>query len=165
MASPRPHAHLQREQVVAARVAWRHRMRSFGAQLRRVRELVGLSQEAVVRAAGVSQAAMSRLERGQGVSIPLVAVLKTRLVLERALPANGGEPSEGLQRALDREHWLSALVDGVEVESSLPAPDTELEEIVRLFRGLPLTGRTLVARVVRAMAADPPSRRGRRRTP
>src|SRR4029078_3091732 len=64
---------------------WRQWITEFGAHERRVREFLGLSQEQVARAAGVSQGAVSRLEGGRGLSTPFVGIMKITLALAHAL--------------------------------------------------------------------------------
>jgi transcriptional regulator with XRE-family HTH domain len=64
---------------------WRQWITEFGAHVRRVRELLGLSQEQVARAAGVSQGAVSRFEGGRGLSAPFVGIMKINLAIAHAL--------------------------------------------------------------------------------
>jgi transcriptional regulator with XRE-family HTH domain len=64
---------------------WRQWITEFGAHVRRVREFLGLSQEQVARAAGVSQGAVSRFEGGRGLSTPFVGIMKINLALAHAL--------------------------------------------------------------------------------
>ena len=60
---------------------WSNWMRDLGREVRRQREFLGLSQERLARAAGVSQGAVSRLEAGRGLATPLLVAVKIRLVL------------------------------------------------------------------------------------
>ena len=60
-------------------------MRELGAQVLRIREFLGLSQEQLARLARVSQGAISRLENGRGLATPLLVVLKTCGALRAAL--------------------------------------------------------------------------------
>ena len=64
---------------------WRQWITEFGAHVRRVREFLGLSQEQVARAAGISQGAVSRFEGGRGLSTPFVGIMKINLALAHAL--------------------------------------------------------------------------------
>src|SRR4029453_4518630 len=64
---------------------WRQWITEFGAHVRRGREFLGLSQEQVARAAGVSQGAVSRFEGGRGLSTPFVGIMKINLALAHAL--------------------------------------------------------------------------------
>ena len=69
----------------AGKQTWRQWITEFGAHVRRVREFLGLSQEQVARAAGVSQGAVSRFEGGRGLSTPFVGIMKINLALAHAL--------------------------------------------------------------------------------
>src|SRR5262249_11891184 len=64
---------------------WRTWRRALGRQERRVREFLGLSQQELARAAGVSQGAVSRLEAGRGLATPMLVILKINLALRRAI--------------------------------------------------------------------------------
>ena len=59
-----------------AQLDWSSWIKGLGKQARRVREFLGLSQEQVARAAGVSQGAVSRFEGGRGLATPLLVVMK-----------------------------------------------------------------------------------------
>src|SRR5499427_8222226 len=69
----------------SAKQPWREWITEFGLHVRRVREFLGLSQEQVARAAGVSQGAVSRFEGGRGLSTPFVGIMKIVLALAYAL--------------------------------------------------------------------------------
>ena len=69
----------------SSKQTWRQWITEFGAHVRRVREFLGLSQEQVARAAGVSQGAVSRFEGGRGLSTPFVGIMKINLALAHAL--------------------------------------------------------------------------------
>ena len=62
-------------------------MRGMGRYTRRLREVVGLSQEQLARRAGVSQGAVSRLEAGRAVNTPLIVVMKINAAMRQALTA------------------------------------------------------------------------------
>ena len=64
---------------------WRKWMVAFGRHLRRVRELLGLSQEELARLAGVSQGAVSRFESGRGLNTPFLLILRVNMALARRL--------------------------------------------------------------------------------
>jgi transcriptional regulator with XRE-family HTH domain len=66
---------------------WAGWIKSLGKQARRVREFLGLSQEQVARAAGVSQGAVSRFEGGRGLATPLLVVMKVNAALRSAVSA------------------------------------------------------------------------------
>lgn len=60
-------------------------MRGLGASTRRLRTLLGLTQEQLGRLAGVSQGAVSRLEAGRGVSTPLIVVVRVQQAFQQCL--------------------------------------------------------------------------------
>src|SRR5262245_38461330 len=66
---------------------WERWIVAMGLYTRRLRELVGLSQEQLARRAGVSQGAVSRLEMGRAVHTPLVVVMKVNAAMRSALSA------------------------------------------------------------------------------
>src|SRR5262245_63526823 len=66
-------------------IDWSRWMHELGAQVLRVREFLGLSQDQLARLAGVSQGAVSRLENGRGMATPLLVVTKTCHALRHAL--------------------------------------------------------------------------------
>lgn len=90
---------------------WQEWMRQLGRQLRRTRELIGLSQEQLARLAGVSQAAVSRLEGGRGLATPLLVVLKIALAVAgelRKLDPTTLDPH--LRRAVESPEPLGPLI-------------------------------------------------------
>ena len=66
-------------------VDWKRWMVGLGQNRRRLRELLGLSQEQLAKIAGVSQGAISRLEAGRGLATPLLVVVKINVALRHAL--------------------------------------------------------------------------------
>lgn len=145
---------------------WTRWMRDLGAQVLRVREFLGLSQDQIARLAGVSQGAVSRLENGRGIATPLLVVTKVCGVLRQGLSH------------MDRS-FLSADARRV-VESGMrlpdvrtpfvaidPADDPGVEELLRLYHRLSERHRRRFLAVLRAtataLAADcePTSARGR----
>jgi transcriptional regulator with XRE-family HTH domain len=60
---------------------WRPWMLELGKQIRRLRRLVGLSQQDLADLARVSQGAVSRLETARGLATPLLIVVKINLAL------------------------------------------------------------------------------------
>src|SRR5436190_22322384 len=86
---------------------WREWMRGLGRQARRIREFLGLSQEQIARAAGVSQCAISRLEGGRALATPLLVVVKPNVAMRRALSGYDTELLSPEARAIpgpDRLH-------------------------------------------------------------
>jgi transcriptional regulator with XRE-family HTH domain len=126
-------------------------MRDLGAQVLRVREFLGLSQEQLARLAGVSQGAISRLENGRGLATPLLVVMKTCSALRAAL----GHVDQAILSAEARQ-----LVEGgtrVPGEDTIypsfaPTHDPGVEELLRLYHGLSQHQREQLLAVLRAMA-------------
>jgi transcriptional regulator with XRE-family HTH domain len=72
-----------RSQTEAER--WYEWMRGLGASARRLRTLLGLTQEQLGRLAGVSQGAVSRLEAGRGISTPLMVVVRVQQAFQQCI--------------------------------------------------------------------------------
>jgi transcriptional regulator with XRE-family HTH domain len=116
---------------------WREWMRALGVRQRRIRQFLGLSQDELARRAGVSQAAVSRLETGRGLATPLLIVLRVGQALVREL------------RQLDPAILNASLRGAVETPDLLPAfaarplhPEASADErgadeVVALYQALP----------------------------
>jgi len=134
-------------------IDWRAWMLAFGRQERRVREFLGFSQEQIARLAGVSQGAVSRLEGGRGLATPMLVVLKINLAMRRALrDVDPALLSDDLRRVLQIEERLSPRVGDVGVDALPLTKDPGLEELIRLYRGLPDRQRQTFLSVIRAAA-------------
>jgi transcriptional regulator with XRE-family HTH domain len=132
---------------------WPTWMRALGRQERRVREFLGLSQQQLARAAGVSQGAVSRLEAGRGLATPMLVILKINLALRRAIRTlDPGILNDDLRRVLDIEDRLSPPAGDVGFEALPLTRDPDLEELVRLYRDLPERQRQAFFAVARATA-------------
>lgn len=132
---------------------WRDWMRGLGRQARRIREFLGLSQEQIARAAGVSQGAVSRLEGGRGLATPLLVVVKLNVAMRRALMAYDPEVLSPEARAILERDDLHVPATGASRFVEYPmAKDTGIEELVRLYRSLPERQRDKLLGVVRATA-------------
>src|SRR5262249_2974919 len=125
---------------------WRQWITDFGAHVRRVREFLGLSQEQVARAAGVSQGAVSRFEGGRGLSPPFVGIMKSQLGLAHALKQL--EPdllTDEVRRFMKRPEVLKLPDDpGSPVNPVGPhfrklqlSPNPELLQVIDLYYELP----------------------------
>ncbi len=124
---------------------WAIWMRDVGAQVRRVREFLDLSQVEVSRLAGVSQGAVSRFEAGRGLATPLLVAVKIHLVLtQRLREVNPEVVNDDLRRVADSDDLISPPVQGVGYQALPVAGDSELEELVRVFRELPETKRSML---------------------
>jgi len=127
-------------------------MRDLGAQVLRVREFLGLSQEQLARLAGVSQGAISRLENGRGLATPLLVVIKTCEALRGALSHLDQEILSPEARALVAVGAHIQDEHGV-YPSFPPTRDPGVEELLRLYNGLSQRQREQLLAVLRAMAA------------
>src|SRR5215510_2797711 len=104
-----PHADASRSRS-SGDAAWAQWMRDVGAQVRRTRDFLGLSQEEVARLAGVSQGAVSRLETAHGLATPLLVVLKVQQAVAHHL------------RKLDPELLNAELRRNLELVEQLGVP-------------------------------------------
>ena len=138
---------------------WRQWITEFGAHVRRVREFLGLSQEQVARAAGVSQGAVSRFEGGRGLSTPFVGIMKINLALAHALKEL--EPdmlTDEVKRFMKHLEVLHLPNDqGVPVHPVGPnfrkialSPNPELVQVIELYYDLPESKRQAFIAVMSA---------------
>ena len=130
-------------------------MGQVGFRLRHLRGALGLSQEQIARSAGVSQGAISRLERGLGVATPFMAVL--RVVDAMASRLRGMDPallSEPSNRWLKWQREL-ATMRGVSIDiPNQVFRDGELEHVVRTFSSLVQNERAVVTAVLKGLAGN-----------
>jgi transcriptional regulator with XRE-family HTH domain len=144
---PRDRADVGAERGALPSIEWRQWMKAFGQQVRRIRDFVGMSQEQVAKAAGVSQGAVSRLESAHGLATPHLVLMSIQQVLARRLAAmNPSLLNDELRRALDLCKALEAPFGA----DTPVAPDTELDEIVRLYRQVPERNRAALLTILRA---------------
>src|SRR5262245_18227552 len=135
------------------RTDWSGWMHDRGRRIRRVREFLGLSQDQVARLAGVSQGAVSRLEAGRGLATPMLIVLKLHLVLARALGAFDPALLDDQRRETLGLAELMAAAPTVPENGGPPITrDSDLEEMVQLYRSLSERQRRTLVAVVRATA-------------
>jgi transcriptional regulator with XRE-family HTH domain len=113
---------------------WRPWMLELGHQIRRLRELVGLSQQELARLAKVSQGAVSRLESARGLATPLLIVVKINLALTTELrklegPVSNADlcPTRGVQ------DLLRGPAGALGLDTVHSTPDPTFEALVRLF--------------------------------
>ncbi len=141
------------EEAAGPPVDWRRWMIGLGRHKRRVRELLGLSQEQLARLAGVSQGAISRLEGGRGLATPLLVVMRINHALKRALDEIEPELlSDEVRQLRAIDDRLAPPQEGGGFRAIPLLKDPALEEIVRLYWALPERGRRTLATVVRAIA-------------
>ena len=118
-----------------------------------MREFLGMSQEQLARLAGVSQGAVSRLEAGRGLATPMLVVLKINLAMRAALrDVDPALLSDDLRRVLEIEERISPRVGDLGVGAEPVTKDPALEDVVRLYRGVPERQRDTFLSVVRAAA-------------
>lgn len=133
-------------------IDWREWMRGLGRQARRVREFLGISQEQIARVAGVSQGAVSRLEGGRGLATPLLVVVKLNMAMRRALASYDADVLSPEARQLMDKSSLFVPSDGRSFAEYPLTKDQGLEDLVRIYRGLPERQQDKLLSVVRATA-------------
>lgn len=121
-------------------------MRDLGRQIRRGRELLGLSQEQLARLAGVSQGAVSRLETARGLATPTLVVLRVSRVLAGEL----GKVEPAMLDA-DLRSMRSVLrpSDAALTEAATNA-DPHLEELMEIYRRMAPAQRPAMLAILRA---------------
>jgi transcriptional regulator with XRE-family HTH domain len=138
---------------------WRQWITEFGAHVRRVREFLGLSQEQVARAAGVSQGAVSRFEGGRGLSTPFVGIMKINLALAHALKElEPGMLTDEVKRFLKHLEILRLPNDqgtpvnpvGPNFRKIVLSPNPELVQVIELYYDLPESKRQAFIAVMSA---------------
>jgi transcriptional regulator with XRE-family HTH domain len=130
-------------------VMWRPWMHDLGQQIRRLRRLLGLSQQDLADLAKVSQGAVSRLETARGLATPLLIVVKINLALVTELRKfDAIVPETDLCRA----HGIADLLRGPEGALGPDAvlPDQTFAAFVRLFRETAERHREGLLAIVRA---------------
>lgn len=150
----------------ARRADWEGWMRGMGRYTRRLRELVGLSQEQLARLAGVSQGAVSRLEAGRAVNTPMIAVMKINAAMRHALADLGAhELSAETRRLMDIPARGTPKTEAG-FDQFPVTRDPLLTEFVRLFWQVPARHREGLVQVARAaadMLGGPPGRDTKKR--
>jgi transcriptional regulator with XRE-family HTH domain len=142
-------------------------MMGMGLYTRRLRELVGLSQEQLARLAGVSQGALSRLEMGRAVNAPLIVVMKVNAAMRQALSTLDPKLLSPETKRLMAIPARGVPRDAAEFETLPLTPDPQLTDLVRLFWDVPPRNRTKLLTLVRAavvvLGRRPTGRRPRSR--
>ena len=130
---------------------WRCWMAELGQQIRRLRELVGLSQQDLARLAYVSQGAVSRLETARGLATPLLIVVKINLALAaelRKLEATVSNADLCRTRGVQALLWWPEGALGPDAAHS--SPDPMFEAFVSLFRETSARHRDQLLAIMRA---------------
>lgn len=143
---------------------WEAWIKGMGRYTRRLRELVGLSQEALARRAGVSQGAVSRLEVGRAVNTPLIAVMKINAAMRAALADLPPELVSPETRRLMDVPARGAPMDEAGFDALPATVDALLADVVRLFWEVPPRHREQLVSVMRLLVrmvsdADGPASR------
>jgi transcriptional regulator with XRE-family HTH domain len=141
---------MSRSDSTSATIDWGRWMRQLGAQVLRVREFLGLSQEQLARVAGVSQGAVSRLENGRGMATPLLVVTKICAALRDALTH--------IDHSLLSAEARLIVASGLQLPDPRrpcpsPAHDPGIEELLRIYHRLSDRQRKQLLAVLRATAA------------
>ncbi|MCW5892530.1 MAG: helix-turn-helix domain-containing protein [bacterium] len=131
---------------------WCDWMHGLGASTRRLRTLLGLTQEQLGRLAGVSQGAVSRLEGGRGLSTPLMVVVRIQQAFQQCLARiDPRQLSADAQAALAHERsGVLETLDDVGGLRMLQAP--HLAEYMELWHRVHPRRRNTFLDVVRATA-------------
>ncbi len=130
---------------------WAAWMRELGRHKRRVRELLGMSQEQLARMAGVSQGAVSRLEAGRGLATPLLVVLKIDVAMRDAFAHMDPELLSPETRGLVSEtNWYGPDASPRRLDNLPLLKEAALEELIKLYHKLPERQRGKLVAVVRA---------------
>ncbi len=132
---------------------WRGWMSDVGRQVRMVREFVGLSQDVLAEAAGVSQGAVSRLEHGRGLATPLLMFLRIHFVLAEALRSlDPGLLNDPARRMLDATRDISPPVGPFGSTFSPITRDPALDRLMRRYSRLPEARRRAFAATLDAVS-------------
>jgi transcriptional regulator with XRE-family HTH domain len=134
--------------------AW---MRALGLRMRQSRRFLGLSQEQLAIAAGVSQGAVSRLEAGTGLATPYLVVLH----VQRALAA-GIRKLEGTFPEVTELLEHPTMLPNVEMpEPAVPTfGDEALHAYVAAYRDAAPQTRTMLRTLVQTVAKAPEAANG-----
>jgi transcriptional regulator with XRE-family HTH domain len=133
--------------IMTARDDWRASMRHLGTHLRALRKLAGLSQQRLAQVAGVSQAAMSRIEAGRPTG--QLAIFRIGRALNALLlPDCETLLSDEARRVLDA---LDTLAPAMAVATTPSARDRRCEEVLRLYQRASELDQGVVLAVLRAL--------------
>jgi transcriptional regulator with XRE-family HTH domain len=129
-------------------------MVGLGQNRRRLRELLGLSQEQLAKIAGVSQGAISRLEAGRGLATPLLVVMKINVALKHALRGLDQTIfSDEFRRLNDIDERIEMSSEGSGFKDVDFLKDRDLEEMIRTYQDLPDGQRRTLLSVIRAVSS------------
>ena len=143
----------------AETATWGAWLRDFGVAVRSIRELLGLTQAQLGKIAHISQGAVSRIERGDALSMPLVIAVKVRVALAARLRKLDADVLTA-----DARRFLEEMTEryGQHEDPGLPprrnitfelVPAPELTALVRGYSRLPESARTRFLAIMSAVAA------------
>jgi transcriptional regulator with XRE-family HTH domain len=124
---------------------WSRWMQGLGISVRNARTLAGVTQADLSDRAGVSQAAISRLESARGMSTPLVVVLRILAALRPSvalLPPD--RVPEDVRRLLD--------LSSVEGRGEPSSPDPKVGLLLDLYRSMTPVERVRFVQVAEVLA-------------
>ena len=131
-------------------------MKEIGERARRMRELLGLSQEQLARRAGVSQGAVSRFEIGRGLNTPLLVSIKINASLASALSTvDPNLLTEDARRFVQSMDLLALPNEPGAPPDAKPFPllgDPEFEDVIRHCGRLPEARRKPFLAAIKALA-------------
>lgn len=142
------------EAAVERRVDWSQWMRGLGANARRLREQIGLTQQQLADIAGVSQGAISRLELGVGLATPFLVVFRVHVAL-RDLFARLDPTmlSDEARKLLDLDLRLGDGDDASRFTGMSMFADPSLTALLDVFRRIEPGRREQFLAVVESVAA------------
>jgi len=152
-----PVSRLAKKYSLEEATAWRGWFRDMGALARQMRELLGLSQDHLAVLAHVSQGAISRFEKGKGISTPWIVAVKIRVALAgRLRQLDPHLLTVDARRFLAQTDLLGlpdhpALPPHTEDIALVPAPG--LATVVRIYNEMPEVRRAAFVSIMARMAA------------
>jgi transcriptional regulator with XRE-family HTH domain len=132
---------------------WYEWMRALGDSTRKLRTLLGLTQEQLGRLAGVSQGAVSRLEGGRGVSTPLIVVVRIQQAFQQSLAQIDPTQVTPELQASAAEGRLGELGCGSDFRDVPVLHEPRLADYMSLWHRVHPARRDTFLAVVRATAA------------
>lgn len=135
------------------RIEWDDWARATGAWVRRVRIILGLSQHALARRVGVSQAAVSRLEGGRANVMAVPAFLRVIGGLMQGLLAlDASVLHDDLRRQLGLYGEIVKALERGAPQWGEVAQDPGAEEVLALYLGVARERRVAFIRALKTVA-------------
>jgi transcriptional regulator with XRE-family HTH domain len=125
---------------------WAALVATLAEHVRTTRQRLGLSQEQLAMRAATSQGAISRLEEGGHVNVPLLSVVK----ILAALAADVAPIEDAVAPALRALLTVAADLGPTLLAGEQRAPDPDLVALLDAYHALPPTRRRPFVRVVLA---------------